>query len=113
MQRSSHCGELTARDIGKTETLAGWVHSRRDHGGVLFCDLRDRTGLVQIVFRPERAELFRKAQDLGNEDVLQVSGRVTERPGGTRNPNIPTGDVEIDVESLEVLNRSKPPPFEI
>lgn len=93
--------------------LCGWVHSRRDHGGVLFCDLRDRTGLVQIVFHPENKDLFQRAQDLGGEYVVSVTGQVKARPEGTRNPNIPTGDIEVNVEDLEILNTSKPPPFEI
>jgi len=113
MKRTAYCGDLRKTHSGKTQTLCGWVHSRRDHGGVLFCDLRDRTGLVQVVFRPERADVFRQAQDLGSEYVVQVEGIVAERPAGTRNDNIPTGDVELDVESLEILNSSKPPPFEI
>ncbi len=94
-------------------TVCGWVHSRRDHGGVVFCDLRDRTGLVQIVFHPEKADLFKLADSLHNEFVVQVTGKVLPRPEGTRNANIGTGDVEVDVDALEILNTSKPPPFEI
>jgi len=99
--------------VGQSATLCGWIHSRRDHGGVVFCDLRDRTGLVQIVFRPEKADLFKKAGVLGSEYVVEVSGKILARPEGTRNANIGTGDIEIDVETLEILNTSKPPPFEI
>ncbi|MFA5975496.1 MAG: aspartate--tRNA ligase [Elusimicrobiota bacterium] len=113
VKRTSYCGDLRKSHFGQPQILCGWIHSRRDHGGVIFCDLRDRSGLVQIVFRPEKKDLFAKAQDLGNEYVVQVSGKVLERPAGTRNANIPTGDVEIDVESLDVLNTSKPSPFEI
>ena len=113
MKRTNYCGQLSRAHIGKTETLCGWVHSRRDHGGVLFCDLRDRTGLVQVVLRPERQDLFKCAQDLGLEYVVQVTGQVMERPAGTRNANIATGEIEVDVEALEILNTSKPPPFEI
>src|SRR5207248_1116391 len=98
---------------GRKQTLCGWIHSRRDHGGVLFCDLRDRSGLVQIVFRPENKALFQKAQELGNEYVVQLEGTVAPRPEGTRNANIPTGDVEFNVDALEILNASKPTPFEI
>ncbi len=94
-------------------TLCGWIHSRRDHGGVLFCDLRDRAGLVQIIFRPEHKALFDQAQTLGNEFVVQINGKVLERPAGTQNANVPTGDIEIDVETLEILNTSKVLPFEI
>ena len=113
MKRTSYCGDLRKEHQGKKQTLCGWVHSRRDHGGVLFCDLRDRTGLVQIVFHPENKGLFQRAQDLGGEYVVSVTGQVTARPEGTRNPNIPTGDIEVNVEDLEILNTSKPPPFEI
>jgi aspartyl-tRNA synthetase len=113
MRRTIYCGNLRKNHVGQTPTLCGWIHSRRDHGGVIFCDLRDRTGLVQIVFRPENKALFAKAQDLGNEYVVQVRGKVSERPAGTKNANIATGDVEVEVADLEVLNASKPPPFEI
>jgi len=111
--RTFYCGELKKNLAGTTQTLCGWVHSRRDHGGVLFCDLRDRTGLVQVVFKPEQKELFEKAQSLGKEFVVEVRGKVMERPEGTRNANIATGEVEVEVEALEILNTSKPPPFEI
>lgn len=99
--------------VGQTPTLCGWIHSRRDHGGVIFCDVRDRSGLVQIVFHPENKDLFMRAQELGLEHVVQVRGKVSERPAGTKNANISTGDVELEVIDLEVLNTSKPPPFEI
>jgi aspartyl-tRNA synthetase len=112
MKRTVYCGDLRREHAGKRHTLCGWVHSRRDHGGVLFCDLRDRSGLVQIVFRPEN-KFFQLAQSLGNEDVVELTGKVVERPAGTRNPNLPTGDVEVEVEDLVLLNTSKPPPFEI
>jgi aspartyl-tRNA synthetase len=113
MKRSFYGGELRKTHAGQTVTLCGWIHSRRDHGGVLFCDLRDRSGLVQVVFRPERKTLFDLAQSLGGEFVVQVTGKVIERPEGTRNPNLSTGDIEVDAEILEILNTSKPPPFEI
>lgn len=115
MKRTTHCGDLRKKDAGKTVTLCGWVHSRRDHGGVLFCDLRDRSGLVQIVFKPEHKTVFQTASNLGSEYVIQVTGKVMERPNGTVNKNIATGEVELEVspEGLEVLNTSKPPPFEI
>ena len=95
MKRTIYCGNLRKNHVGQTPTLCGWVHSRRDHGGVIFCDLRDRTGLVQVVFRPENNSLFEKAQNLGSEHVVQIRGKVAERPTGTRNANIGTGDVEI------------------
>src|SRR5579872_3186318 len=107
MKRTSYCGDLRVEHEGQKQSLCGWVHSRRDHGGVLFCDLRDRTGLVQIVFHPENKDLFRRAQDLGSEFVVCVTGQVTARPEGTRNKNILTGDVEVNVEELEILNTSK------
>lgn len=113
MKRTSYCGELRKEHAGQTQTLCGWIHSRRDHGGVVFCDLRDRTGLIQIVFHPDKKDLFQTAQALGHEFVVAVTGKVTARPEGTRNPNIGTGDIEFAAETLEILNTSKPPPFEI
>jgi aspartyl-tRNA synthetase len=113
MKRTIYCGNLRKNHVGQTPTLCGWIHSRRDHGGVIFCDLRDRTGLVQIVFRPENKPLFEKAQNLGIEHVVQVRGKVAERPAGTKNTNIATGEVEVEALDLELLNASKPPPFEI
>jgi aspartyl-tRNA synthetase len=98
--------------IGKTVTLAGWVHRRRDHGNLIFIDLRDREGLVQVVFNPELApEAHKVAEDLRNEWVVQVFGQVMRRPEGTENPNMPTGDIEVYAERLVVLNESKTPPF--
>src|SRR5436305_11360984 len=103
VKRTIYCGDLRKSHEGQSMTLCGWIHSRRDHGGVVFCDLRDRTGLVQVVFRPENADLFKKAGALGGEYVVQVSGKVTARPEGTKNANIATGEVEIEVEALEIL----------
>jgi aspartyl-tRNA synthetase len=113
MMRSSFCADVNDRHIGQTVTVAGWVHSRRDHGGVVFVDLRDRTGLVQVVFDPQNADLFQNAGVLRSEFVIQVSGRVRQRPEGTRNPNLPTGNIEVIVESLTIFNSAKTPPFEI
>src|SRR6202035_2955506 len=114
MNRTSYCGDLRKNHVGQTVTLCGWIHSRRDHGGVLFCDLRDRTGLVQIVFRPEAPNrLFDLAQQLGNEYVVEITGKVLARPEGSQNKNIPTGEIEVDVAELVIHNPSKPPPFEI
>lgn len=113
MNRSTYCGDVRASHVGQTLTLCGWIHSRRDHGGVVFCDLRDRSGLIQVVFRPENPELFKRAQDLGHEFVVQVTGKVAARPEGTKNANISTGEVEFLAESLDILNTSKPTPFEI
>lgn len=113
MMRTSYCTEVTDQHIAKMVTLSGWVHSRRDHGGVLFIDLRDRTGLIQVVFNPEPAALFLEAEQLRSEFVIQVKGQVRQRPEGTRNPNLATGNIEVVAESLVVFNKAKTPPFEI
>lgn len=113
MKRTVYCSDLSKTHIGQMHTLTGWIHSRRDHGGVVFCDLRDRTGLLQLVFRPEFKEVFEKANTLGNEFVVQVTGKVASRPEGTLNKHIPTGDIEVEIHSLDILNASLPPPFEV
>jgi aspartyl-tRNA synthetase len=113
MMRTFYCGQLAEREVGREVILSGWVHSRRDHGGVLFIDLRDRTGLVQIVVNPEPAALFAHAEELRSEYVVQFKGHVRLRPEGTRNPNLPTGAIEVLAESLVVFNKAKTPPFEI
>jgi len=113
MKRTVFASDLRASHTGQTHTLCGWIHSRRDHGGVLFCDVRDRSGLVQVVFRPENKALFDQAQQLGLEFVVALTGKVLERPAGTRNAKMPSGDIELDVAQLDILNTSKPPPFEI
>jgi aspartyl-tRNA synthetase len=103
---------LSLTTVGEDVTLAGWVHRHRDHGGVTFIDLRDRTGLVQIVFNPETApEAHKGAVDLRSEWVIQVKGKVRRRPPGMENPNLPTGDLEVEVTELRVLNPAKTPPF--
>ena len=101
-----------ADTVGQTITVAGWVHSRRDHGGLIFIDLRDHTGLVQLVINPEQAEAFRLAESLRDEFVIRASGVVTERGEGLKNPNIASGDVEIMVENLEILNRAETLPIQ-
>src|SRR5207302_2929090 len=102
------------RDIGRQVTLAGWVNVTRDHGGVVFIDLRDREGITQVVFRPEEnAELAKEAHNLGSEDVIEVSGRVAARLPGTENPNLATGDIEIIPTQLRILNRADTLPFPI
>ncbi|HEX3459036.1 MAG TPA: aspartate--tRNA ligase [Candidatus Baltobacteraceae bacterium] len=106
------CGTLRAGDAGKTVELAGWVNRRRDHGGLIFVDLRDREGVTQVVFDPQNAA-FAEAEHLRNEDVLRIAGTVRRRPGGTENPRLATGDVEIPADSLEILNRSQVPPFAV
>ena len=112
--RSHRCGDLRVGDVGTEVTLCGWVHSRRDHGGVTFIDLRDTAGLVQVVFSTDiDADAHAGAQELRSEWVVRVSGTVRERKEGTKNPQLPTGDVEISVASLEVFSRAETPPFQI
>lgn len=111
--RTHACGELRLDHEGNQVTLCGWVHSRRDHGGLLFLDLRDRTGLVQVVVNPSRGELFKKADALRSEFAVQAQGTVRKRPEGTENKNLMTGQVEVHLESLVVLNSSRPLPFEV
>jgi len=112
MFRTNHCSSLRKSDIGRQVTLAGWVNVTRDHGGVIFIDLRDRQGLTQVVFRPEEnAELAKQAHTLRGEDVIQVSGAVAARLPGTENPNLATGDIEIIPSELRILNRAEPLPF--
>jgi aspartyl-tRNA synthetase len=107
------CGKLTREDIGKEVTLAGWVNSARDHGGLLFVDVRDRSGVTQVVFDPKNKDLYKTAQALRDEFVIRVRGKVRQRPAGTENPNIPTGTVELEPKELTVLNESKPLPFQV
>jgi aspartyl-tRNA synthetase len=107
------CGALTAADTGRDVELEGWVHRRRDHGGLIFVDLRDRSGLTQIVFDPSDAATFATAETLRSEDVVKVGGVVRRRPAGTENPKLATGDVELPASALTVLNRSETPPFVI
>jgi aspartyl-tRNA synthetase len=109
--RSHYCGQVNRAAIGQEIKVAGWVHRRRDHGGVIFIDLRDREGLLQVVFDPDRAEMFAEAEKLRSEFVLGVEGRVRERPQGTINPNLASGEVELLATKLTVLNKSKTPPF--
>ena len=114
MLRSTSCGELRTGHVGQTVTLAGWVHRRRDHGNLIFIDLRDRYGLVQVVFNPELApEAHAAAERFRSEWVVKVSGTVNARPEGTANPGLATGEIEVSASSTEVLNESKTPPFEV
>jgi len=111
--RSHYCGQVDHKLIGQEVTVAGWVHRRRDHGGVIFVDLRDREGLLQIVFDPDAAAIFKEAERLRSEFVIRVAGQVRERPTGTVNPNLATGRVEVLAQELELLNRSEPLPFQL
>jgi len=111
--RTHYCGEVNERLVGSTVAVAGWVHRRRDHGGVIFVDLRDRSGLLQLVFDPDVAAVFAEAERVRGEWVLRVEGKVRLRPEGTVNPNLASGRVELLATSLEVLNRSEPLPFQL
>lgn len=113
MKRSSYCGNVREDSIGKNIVVCGWVHSRRDHGGVIFVDLRDREGLLQIVFQPENEKVFAAAEELRSEYVISVKGIVRKRPDGTLNIDMPTGSVELVAFELEVLNTCPGLPFEI
>ncbi|HXF66659.1 MAG TPA: aspartate--tRNA ligase [Burkholderiales bacterium] len=111
--RSEYCGLIGRRHLGQNVSLCGWVHRRRDHGGVIFIDLRDREGLVQVVCDPGTPETFRTADRLRNEYVIRVTGSVRERPAGTVNPNLPSGEVEVLAREITILNASLPPPFQL
>lgn len=111
MLRTDSCGELDLNDVGRSVTLAGWVANRRDLGGLTFVDLRDRSGLVQLLFNPDVPEAHEKSQQLNREDVIKAEGVVSRREKENVNPNLPTGDVELEVQKLEVLNSSDHPPF--
>ncbi len=109
--RSHYCGEVNESLNGQEIEVCGWVHRRRDHGGVIFIDLRDREGLLQVVFDPDRPEIFAQAERIRSEYVLKVTGVVRPRPDGTVNPNMRTGEIEVLAHELETLNRSETPPF--
>ena len=111
--RTNYCGEVTEQLLDQTVTISGWVHRRRDHGGVIFADVRDIKGLVQVVFNPEQVEVFATAEKLRNEFVIQVTGLVRNRPEGTVNEDLPTGKIEIVASEVEILNASDPVPFRI
>tara|TARA_B100000700_G_scaffold97975_1_gene110217 strand:+ start:15661 stop:17445 length:1785 start_codon:yes stop_codon:yes gene_type:complete len=111
--RSHYCGQLNETLVDQQVTLCGWVHRRRDHGGVIFLDLRDRDGLAQVVVDPDTAEAFATADRARNEFVLRITGRVRLRPEGTQNPNMPTGMIEVLAKDVEVLNTAATPPFQL
>ena len=111
--RTTYCGLVSETLLGQTVTLMGWAHRRRDHGGVIFIDLRDREGLVQVVCDPDRAEMFKTAESVRNEFCLKITGKVRARPAGTENANLTSGKVEVLCLDLEVLNPSVTPPFQI
>ena len=111
--RTHYCGELSASLVGKSVTLCGWAHRRRDHGGVIFIDLRDREGLAQVVFNPERRDAFGIAEKVRNEYVLRVTGTLRKRPEGSTNAELKSGEVELVAQEVEILNASATPPFQI
>jgi aspartyl-tRNA synthetase len=111
--RTHYCGQVTAADTDKTVTLCGWALRRRDHGGVIFIDLRDREGIAQVVIDPDTPEAFATAERIRNEYCLKVTGRVRRRPAGTENPNIPSGAIEVLAKEIEILNPSLTPPFQL
>jgi aspartyl-tRNA synthetase len=111
--RTHYCGQLNAAHIDQTVTLYGWCHRRRDHGGVIFIDLRDREGIAQVVCDPDRPEMFKLAEAVRNEYVLKIVGRVRRRPPGTENPNMPSGEIEVLCHEIEILNTAATPPFQL
>ena len=111
--RSHYCGEINSAHVGEEVEVCGWVHRRRDHGGVIFLDVRDRTGIVQVVFDPDTEESFAAADKVRNEFVLLAKGKVRPRPEGTVNPDMATGEIEVLGKKLEILNAAQTPPFQL
>jgi len=111
--RTHFCGELNRQQVDQSVSVCGWVNRRRDHGGVIFVDLRDKKGLLQVVFDPDDAAMFSEAETLRNEYVIQVEGRLRVRPEGTHNPDMATGEVELLAQKLQILNASETPPFQL
>ena len=109
--RTCYAGQVSEKLLDQTVTLMGWAHRRRDHGGVIFIDLRDREGLVQVVCDPDRPEMFKAAEEVRNEFCLKIVGKVRARPAGTENAGLVSGKVEILCHEIEVLNPSVTPPF--
>jgi hypothetical protein len=113
LKRTDYCGRIDRRFLGQSVTVMGWVHRRRDHGGVIFIDLRDREGIVQVVCDPDRPATFAIAEKLRHEYCIAVTGRVRPRPAGTVNPNLRSGEIEVLAETIEILNASATPPFQL
>src|SRR3954463_11268540 len=113
MMRTHYCGELNATLVDRTVTVCGWAHRRRDHGGVIFIDLRDREGLAQIVCDPDPASAFAAADGVRREFVLRINGKVRRRPGGNGNPEPGSGEIEVPAHEVDILNPSLPPPFQL
>ncbi|MCB1958154.1 MAG: aspartate--tRNA ligase, partial [Rhodocyclaceae bacterium] len=111
--RTNYCGLIDTRYLDQTVTLCGWVHRRRDHGGVIFIDMRDREGMVQVVCDPDRPQMFEVAESIRNEFVLRIEGRVRRRPAGTENANLTSGEIEVLCHEIEILNSSATPPFQL
>ncbi|MBK7136979.1 MAG: aspartate--tRNA ligase [Rhodocyclales bacterium] len=111
--RTHYCGLVNAAHLDQTVTLCGWVHRRRDHGGVIFIDLRDREGLIQVVCDPDRKDTFATAEGIRNEFVLKITGMVRRRPEGTANPNLTSGEIEVLAQDIEILNHAATPPFQL
>ena len=111
--RTHYCGDLTTENIDETVTVCGWVDRRRDHGGVIFLDMRDRSGIVQVVFDPDTEEHFERADRVRSEYVLKITGRVRARGEGTVNPNMKTGEIEVLGKELELLSQAETPPFQM
>ena len=111
--RTHYCGLLNTDQLDQTVSLCGWAHRRRDHGGVIFIDLRDREGLVQVVCDPDRPDMFKIAESVRGEFVLRIAGKVRHRPAGTTNPNITSGEIEVLCHEIEVLNAALTPPFQL
>ena len=111
--RSHYCGDVNASNVDQEVEVCGWVNKRRDHGGVIFIDLRDRNGLIQCVFDPDDAEMFAVAEQVRNEFVLRIKGLVRLRPEGTTNDELSTGEIELLGRELEILNRADTPPIQI
>src|SRR6478609_6771148 len=111
--RTHYCGDLSAANLDQVVTLAGWAHRRRDHGGVIFIDLRDREGLAQVVCDPDRADAFALADKVRSEFVLRITGLVRARPAGTVNPGLRSGEIEVLAHEVEILNPSLTPPFQL